>query len=71
MYWSAASTPNGPPELVVAKWLSVINHVVNIHTGHGHIFTDCTHGELGTRDVQKSWIQPGMSATFNILWSLY
>ena len=32
MYWCAASS-NGNGELVKAKWLSILNHVSNIHEG--------------------------------------
>ncbi|KAJ8305051.1 hypothetical protein KUTeg_017394 [Tegillarca granosa] len=37
MYWCAASS-NGNGEVVLEKWLSILNHVVDIHEGHGNKF---------------------------------
>jgi len=53
-YWCAASS-KGCGELVVAKWQSVLRHVVNIHQGDGDIFPCCEHEALGPR----MWMQPG------------
>ena len=46
VYWCAASS-HGNQELVKAKWLSVLNHVCDIHEGHGDLFPACEHGYLG------------------------
>nr|XP_006001817.1 PREDICTED: uncharacterized protein LOC102349191 isoform X2 [Latimeria chalumnae] len=54
MYW-CASTSGGDQELVGHKWLSIINHVANIHTGHGTRFPACEHGDIG----EQSWIEKG------------
>ena len=59
MYWAAATTNDGPKELVVAKWKSLINHVLNIHHGHGELFPDCAHGQLEGADARKQWLKPG------------
>uniref|UniRef100_A0A3B3HS12 Uncharacterized protein n=1 Tax=Oryzias latipes TaxID=8090 RepID=A0A3B3HS12_ORYLA len=32
LYWSVMSTDSAEPNLVEAKWTSVLNHIVNIHT---------------------------------------
>jgi solute carrier family 8 (sodium/calcium exchanger) len=54
LYWCAASS-EGDGELVLEKWLSVLNHITNIHDGHGKLFPSCLHGELEDRD----WIKKG------------
>ena len=61
LYWSASSTPEGQGDLLLAKWLSVLNHIQNIHDGHDDLFPACEHGPLEGEDRQKDWIEPGMS----------
>jgi len=56
MYWCVASTPSGNGEIVKAKWLSLENHVHNVHTGHGDIFPKCEHGLLRGRK-KKKWFK--------------
>ena len=57
MYWCVASTADGNGDVIRAKWLSLDNHVHNIHSGHGDLFPACTHGELQGRDRNKKWFQ--------------
>jgi hypothetical protein len=38
LYWVAASTPSNNRELMMEKWLSVANHVQNIHSHDGDLF---------------------------------
>jgi hypothetical protein len=57
LYWCAASTPVGEGQLTRAKWESLLDHVQNIHTGHGILFPDCAHGAIDTRE-QKKWFLP-------------
>ena len=52
MYWCAASS-GGDGELVEQKWLSILNHVTDVHEGHGEKFPRCEHGELEERDWMK------------------
>lgn len=52
MYWCAASS-SGDGELVQQKWLSILNHVANIHEGHGDKFKRCEHPQLEDRDWMK------------------
>ena len=52
MYWCAASS-GGDGEFVQQKWLSILNHVANIHSGHGEKFPHCEHGQLDDRDWMK------------------
>ena len=54
LYWCAASS-NGDGELVLKKWLSILNHVTDVHDGHGELFPSCEHGYLADRD----WIRRG------------
>nr|XP_034319417.1 uncharacterized protein LOC105325318 [Crassostrea gigas]XP_034319418.1 uncharacterized protein LOC105325318 [Crassostrea gigas] len=57
LYWCASSS-DGDGELVSEKWLSVLNHITNVHEGHGQRFPKCLHGELEDRD----WIKEGSLA---------
>eukprot|EP00105_Crassostrea_gigas_P037323 XP_019921471.1 PREDICTED: uncharacterized protein LOC105325318 [Crassostrea gigas] len=57
LYWCASSS-DGDGELVSEKWLSVLNHITNVHEGHGQRFPKCLHGELEDRD----WINKGSLA---------
>ncbi|KAJ8301015.1 hypothetical protein KUTeg_022534 [Tegillarca granosa] len=52
MYWCAASS-NGNGEVVLEKWLSILNHVVDIHEGHGNKFLECVHDQLEDRVWMK------------------
>ncbi|XP_078341239.1 uncharacterized protein LOC144627624 [Crassostrea virginica] len=40
LYWCAASS-DGNGDLISQKWLSVLNHVTNIHEGHGDLYPRC------------------------------
>ena len=56
MYWCAASS-QGNGQLIKEKWLSILNHVTNVHVFHGEerLFQKCEHGPLEDRD----WIKKG------------
>jgi len=54
MYWAAASSITG--EETVAKWVSVVNHVQNIHQHDDWQFPVCLHGP--TDDHEKKWLRP-------------
>ncbi|XP_052280835.1 uncharacterized protein LOC127878348 [Dreissena polymorpha] len=58
LYYRAASS-EGNGDLVVAKWLSIGNHVVNRHDGHGDLFQRCLHGPI---DRNKKWIKADSKA---------
>ena len=45
----------GDGETIKTKWLSLENHVHNIHTGHGESFPECAHGRLGSH--KKKWFK--------------
>ena len=54
LYWCAASS-DGDGKMVSEKWLSILNHITNVHEGHGERFPKCIHGEL----VDRDWIKKG------------
>ena len=53
MYWVAASS-GGDQELARAKWLSMMNHVVDKHSGHSVLFPVCLHDE-----INRNWMKEG------------
>ena len=55
LYWCAASSKGNGEELK-AKWLSLLNHVADIHEGHGEHFPSCSHDVLEPR----KWIKKGV-----------
>ncbi|XP_055884447.1 uncharacterized protein LOC129926168 [Biomphalaria glabrata] len=59
LYWCAVSTADGNGDLMLAKWQSILNHLVNQHTGHPNLlFPSCLHGsEYNTEN--KDWFEPG------------
>lgn len=54
LYWAAA-TSDGDGDLVEEKWLSILNHVCDVHEGHGDRFQACGHPPL----AERSWITKG------------
>ena len=60
LYWVAASTSSNNRELMMEKWLSVANHVQNIHSHDGDLFPHCEHGELEGRERRKKWLKAGI-----------
>lgn len=58
LYWSASSTPDGNPDLMLEKFLSITNHIQNVHTGHdGSLFKQCDHPPLEGERPRK-WLTP-------------
>ena len=53
LYWSATSTKDGDGELILAKWLSLVNHIHNVHSGHGELFPECAHPSIYSH--KKKW----------------
>ena len=46
LYWCVSSSPADDSELITAKWLSLDNHIHNVHRRHGKKFPKCAHGRL-------------------------
>ena len=45
-YWYVVSTGDGNEDVIKEKWLSLLNHVHNVHRRHGKIYKRCNHGRL-------------------------
>ena len=56
-YWCVASSPSGDSDLVQAKWLSIENHIHNVHRGHSKAFPKCTHPSLRASERNKKWFK--------------
>lgn len=54
LYWCAGSS-GGDGELCLQKWLSLVNHIQNVHEGHSSKYPKCNHGPL----PNKEWFVPG------------
>ncbi|XP_077484199.1 uncharacterized protein LOC144094158 [Amblyomma americanum] len=52
LYWAAASS-EGKAELIVPKWLSLLNHIRDIHTQDQASFPTCLHGDI----EPKQWLR--------------
>lgn len=64
LYYSAM-TCDGNVELLRDKWLSCVNHVVNIHVFNYPTLTQCEHGPLdsdGDSDDEQSWLKQDSDA---------
>ncbi|XP_062591608.1 uncharacterized protein LOC134253115 isoform X1 [Saccostrea cucullata] len=57
IYWCAASS-DGNGELILEKWISILNHVTDVHEGHGELYPRCLHGPVDDRQ----WIRRGSKA---------
>ncbi|XP_041364322.1 uncharacterized protein LOC121379739, partial [Gigantopelta aegis] len=55
MYW-VSGTSSDDKDMKLAKWRSVSNHVINVHTGHGAKFAACEHETCNTERV---WLTAG------------
>ena len=50
LFWCATSTKSGFGSLIVAKWMSFLRHVSNLHTDHPDpLYKCCNHGEIEKR----------------------
>lgn len=62
MYW-VAGTSGADPDLKEQKWLSILNHIVDKHDGHGTLFYQCVHQELRE---PRAWLNNGRFTNFKI-----
>ena len=60
LYWTAASTPDGNPDVMEAKWKSLVNHLQDIHEHDMPAFPACYHPPLRDQDRDKQWLVPGI-----------
>ena len=61
MYYCAAES-NGNGELLQQMWSSILNHVVDIHEGHGSLYPKCQHEQLDDR----AWIKKGKEKNIHV-----
>ncbi|XP_064639095.1 uncharacterized protein LOC135494756 [Lineus longissimus] len=61
LYWSAV-TSNHDGSLIVAKWSSLANHIVNKHEHENELFPRCAHGAI----TPRRWLHPA-SEVYDIL----
>ena len=62
LYWNIVSTSDGNGEMMKAKWLSLVNHLHNDHSGHSELFPNCSHGNIAGRE--KKWLKQREYKTF-------
>uniref|UniRef100_A0A8C1SLP2 Uncharacterized protein n=1 Tax=Cyprinus carpio TaxID=7962 RepID=A0A8C1SLP2_CYPCA len=66
LYWTAASTPDGNPAVMEAKWRSLVNHIQDIHDHDTPAFSSCAHGPLDGDQRNKEWLDPGSLAAVKL-----
>ncbi|KAG0444130.1 hypothetical protein HPB47_014140 [Ixodes persulcatus] len=54
LYW-CARTSDGDGDLVLAKWKSIMRHVIDIHIHQDPLHPACAHGDIGNR----KWLEEG------------
>ena len=54
----AVSTPNGDGQMILAKWISLDNHIHNKHKQHGKLFTVCKHKAIQKKGRKNKWFKP-------------
>ena len=59
IYWCASTSSGSDGELILAKWLSLINDMHNINEDHSDQLPSCEHGDLGEAVRLKKWLKPG------------
>ena len=56
--WWSAKTCNGDPDLLVAKWTSIVHHIVNVHEWDSDKFSHCAHEPIDNTCDRKKWLIP-------------
>ncbi|KAL1479443.1 hypothetical protein MTO96_051834 [Rhipicephalus appendiculatus] len=64
LYWCAVNS-DGDDKLLLARWLSILRHIVNVHDHPNPLHPFCLHGPLPSRD----WLLEG-SESFRRLRSI-
>ncbi|XP_064474013.1 uncharacterized protein LOC135388390 [Ornithodoros turicata] len=54
LYW-CARTSDDDGELVLAKWQTILRHVIDIHEHPGSLHERCAHGDIG----ERLWLHEG------------
>ncbi|XP_065146034.1 uncharacterized protein [Paramisgurnus dabryanus] len=63
VYWTAASSKTA--EERVAKWLSMVNHIQDVHVHDTPAFPRCEHATHVSKDPTK-WFQPATKALYTV-----
>lgn len=61
VYWSATSTPDGNPDVMEAKYTSIVNHICNIHKHDNPLFSECAHRRRRRGQKKKDYFKRGKS----------
>lgn len=56
--WWSAKTCNKNPDLLIAKWTSIVHRIVNGHEWEGDLFSQCAHEPIDNRNNRKKWLNP-------------
>ena len=67
LYWCVSSTNNDKSDLIKAKWLSLDNHIHNVHRKHSKDFPKCAHGKLKGQDRKRKWFKRRMFVEFSCM----
>ena len=70
LYWAAASTPDGDPDVMEAKWKSMVNHVQDILEHGTPAFLSCAHPPLKGEARNKQWLEPGTTYIQSLLFTV-
>ena len=57
MYWCVVSTTDGDGDIMKAKWLSVDDHIHNVHSGHSQLFQNVHMDYYKGEKVRKSGLR--------------
>ena len=60
LYWCVSSSNDDGSELIKAKWLSLDNHIHNVHRKHSKEFPKCAHKRLRGKDRKRKWFKRRM-----------
>ena len=58
--YRCASISSWNEELVEEKWLSLLNHLNEVHDGHGKLFKKCIHDK-----IEREWFNKGKKNIHN------
>ncbi|KAK0143923.1 hypothetical protein N1851_017743 [Merluccius polli] len=66
LYWTAATTQDGNPAVMEAKWRSLVNHIQDIHDHDTPAFSSCAPAPLEGDQHDKEWLEPGSVAAVKL-----
>ena len=52
--WWSAKTCNGDPDLLIAKWTSIVDHYINVHKWGDDHFSLCAHEPIDNTHCRKT-----------------